>query len=203
MCFYSVTGCEWGEWAPSVPSHCRPQCSSLWSAVPEGWGALWEAGERQGSFPRFMCHWEWWCGPVGRAALQDSWGLGQVKINMIFTFLKYLWFFFFPTSLTFSHDHFFPRNFRASKGKGQEIGRLPSQEKIDCFTISFQPLRVELEIMNRRYWDILVQSLHNAIMKDINTIEKFTEEAIEVKKYHTKINLYQMCVKSFGRIAID
>ncbi|XP_063840903.1 LOW QUALITY PROTEIN: cytoplasmic dynein 2 heavy chain 1-like [Scylla paramamosain] len=72
------------------------------------------------------------------------------------------------------------RNLRASKGKGQEIGRLPSHERIDCFTISFQPLRVELEIMNRRYWDILVQSLHNAIMKDINTIEKFTEDAIEV-----------------------
>lgn len=36
--------------------------------------------------------------------------------------------------------------------------------------------------MNRRYWDILVQSLHNAIMKDISTIEKFTEEAIEVGK---------------------
>lgn len=77
---------------------------------------------------------------------------------------------------------FLYRNFRASKAKGQEIGRLPSQEKIDCFTISFQPLRVELEIMNRRYWDILVQSLHNAIIKDISTIEKFTEEAVEVRK---------------------
>ncbi|XP_042887569.1 cytoplasmic dynein 2 heavy chain 1-like [Penaeus japonicus] len=75
------------------------------------------------------------------------------------------------------------RNFRASKAKGQEIGKLPStEEKIDCFSISFQPLRVELEIMNRRYWDILVQSLHNAIIEDINAIEKFTESAIEVLK---------------------
>ncbi|XP_069942834.1 cytoplasmic dynein 2 heavy chain 1 isoform X1 [Cherax quadricarinatus] len=75
------------------------------------------------------------------------------------------------------------RNFRASKAKGQEIGKLPStEEKLDCFSISFQPLRVELEIMNRRYWDILVQSLHNAIIKDINTIEKFTEEAVDVLK---------------------
>lgn len=76
------------------------------------------------------------------------------------------------------------RNFRASKAKGQEIGKLPStEERIDCFSISFQPLRVELEIMNRRYWDILVQSLHNAIIKDINTIEKFTEDAIEVSNF--------------------
>ncbi|XP_042221258.1 cytoplasmic dynein 2 heavy chain 1-like isoform X2 [Homarus americanus] len=75
------------------------------------------------------------------------------------------------------------RNFRASKAKGQEIGKLPgTEERIDCFSISFQPLRVELEIMNRRYWDILVQSLHNAIIKDINTIEKFTEDAIDVLK---------------------
>ncbi|XP_069998938.1 cytoplasmic dynein 2 heavy chain 1 isoform X2 [Penaeus vannamei] len=75
------------------------------------------------------------------------------------------------------------RNFRASKAKGQEIGKLPStEEKIDCFSISFQPLRVELEIMNRRYWDILVQSLHNAIIEDINAIEKFTASAIEVLK---------------------
>ncbi|XP_068211563.1 cytoplasmic dynein 2 heavy chain 1 [Palaemon carinicauda] len=75
------------------------------------------------------------------------------------------------------------RNFRASKSKGQEIGKLPSiEEKIDCFSVSFQPLRVELEIMNRRYWDILVQGLHNAIIRDINTIEKFTEDAIEVLK---------------------
>ncbi|KAK3862338.1 hypothetical protein Pcinc_031789 [Petrolisthes cinctipes] len=73
------------------------------------------------------------------------------------------------------------RNFRASKAKGQEIGKLPNtEEKLDCFSISFQPLRVELEIMNRRYWDILVQALHNAIITDINTIEKFTEEAVEV-----------------------
>lgn len=36
--------------------------------------------------------------------------------------------------------------------------------------------------MNRRYWDILVQSLHNAIIADINTIEKFTEEAVEVSE---------------------
>lgn len=38
--------------------------------------------------------------------------------------------------------------------------------------------------MNRRYWDILVQSLHNAIIEDINAIEKFTASAIEVSYVH-------------------
>ncbi|XP_076054654.1 dynein cytoplasmic heavy chain beethoven [Oratosquilla oratoria] len=73
------------------------------------------------------------------------------------------------------------RNFRTSKARGQEIGKLPStEEKIECFSVSFQPLRAELEIINRRYWDLLIQSLHNAIIWNINTIDKFTNDAIEV-----------------------
>lgn len=53
------------------------------------------------------------------------------------------------------------RNFRSSKARGQEIGRLPSgEEKIDCISISFVPVRSEVENLNRKYWDGLVNTLH-------------------------------------------
>ena len=71
-------------------------------------------------------------------------------------------------------------NFRASKHKAQEIGRLPSaDEKIDCISVSFAPVRNEIEILNRKYWDSLVSLLQRSIVKDIETIEKFATEAME------------------------
>ena len=86
-------------------------------------------------------------------------------------------------SILISYLNFY-RNFRASKAKGQEIAKLPNtEEKVECFSVSLQPLRAELEIINRRYWDILVQTLYNSIMKDITEIESFTQEAVEVKHY--------------------
>ena len=75
----------------------------------------------------------------------------------------------------------FQRHFKQSKSKGQEIGKIPgTEEKIDCMALSFQPLRVELEILNRRYWDLLVQTLSTSVITDTNTIEQFALEAIEV-----------------------
>jgi len=42
------------------------------------------------------------------------------------------------------------RNFRASKARGQDIGRLPSgEERVDCISVSFAPVRTEVEILNR------------------------------------------------------
>ncbi len=42
------------------------------------------------------------------------------------------------------------RNFRASKARGQDIGRLPSgEERIECVSVSFAPVRTEVEILNR------------------------------------------------------
>ncbi|RXG65514.1 Cytoplasmic dynein 2 heavy chain 1, partial [Armadillidium vulgare] len=75
------------------------------------------------------------------------------------------------------------KNFKASKAKGQEIGRLPStDEKVDCFSISLQPLRFALEIMNRRYWDVLAQTLYNSIVEDMNQMDKLADEGIEILK---------------------
>ncbi|KAF2362508.1 ATPase dynein-related AAA domain [Trinorchestia longiramus] len=70
--------------------------------------------------------------------------------------------------------------FKRSKANGQEIGKIPgTEEKIECMLLGFQPLRVELEILNRRYWDLLVQTLSASVIRDTNTIEHFANDAIQ------------------------
>ncbi|XP_069679211.1 cytoplasmic dynein 2 heavy chain 1 isoform X2 [Periplaneta americana] len=73
------------------------------------------------------------------------------------------------------------RNFRASKTWSQEIAKLPTtDEKIDCFSVSFLPVRAEIELHNRRYWDTVVSSLQSSIVRDVSAIEKFTSESTEL-----------------------
>ncbi|XP_037092634.1 cytoplasmic dynein 2 heavy chain 1-like [Pollicipes pollicipes] len=74
----------------------------------------------------------------------------------------------------------YDKNFRASKSKGQEIGRLPStEEKIDCITVSFSAIRSEIEIINRRYWDALVSLLQHSIIKDCHALNRFATDSSE------------------------
>ena len=69
------------------------------------------------------------------------------------------------------------QNFSASKARGQDIGRLPGdKQKLQCISINFAPLRSEIELLNRKYWDICVITLQRSIINDIETIEKFTSE---------------------------
>ena len=50
------------------------------------------------------------------------------------------------------------QNLSASKARGQDIGRLPSgKDKLQCVIINYAPLRSEIELLNRKYWDILCQ----------------------------------------------
>ncbi|TRY75069.1 hypothetical protein TCAL_08574 [Tigriopus californicus] len=72
-------------------------------------------------------------------------------------------------------------NFRTSKARGQEFGRLrmTSDEKIDCITVSFAPIRNEIDLLNKKYWDSLVSTLQRSIVNDIDNIEKFVTEATE------------------------
>jgi dynein heavy chain 2 len=53
-------------------------------------------------------------------------------------------------------------------------------EKIECFSVSFLPVRAEIELHNRRYWDTVVSSLQSSIVRDIGVIEKFTTESTEI-----------------------
>lgn len=72
------------------------------------------------------------------------------------------------------------RNFRSSKAKGQEIGRINmANEKIDCIQVSVNPVRTEIEMLNRKLWDTLVNMLQRSILNDITDIEKFAVEAMD------------------------
>lgn len=55
-----------------------------------------------------------------------------------------------------------------------------TDEKIDCFSVSFLPVRAEIELHNRRYWDTVVSSLQSSIVRDVGIIEKFTTESTEI-----------------------
>lgn len=94
------------------------------------------------------------------------------------------------------------RNFKTSKAKAQEISRLPTygktcilfyngswndqhllfysaEERIGCFVISFAVLRFEIELLNRKYWEVLVTLLQNSIIQEMATAETFLNDAIE------------------------
>ena len=53
----------------------------------------------------------------------------------------------------------------------QDIGRLPSgEEKIDCISVSFAPVRNEVEHINRKFWDTLELTLKKSIVSDIDEV---------------------------------
>ena len=56
---------------------------------------------------------------------------------------------------------------------------LGDNEKVDCIQISFAPVRTEIELLNRKFWDTLVTMLQRSIINDISQIEKFATEAME------------------------
>ena len=54
-----------------------------------------------------------------------------------------------------------------------------ANEKIDCIQVSFAPIRTEIEMLNRKYWDTLTNQLQRSILNDIMTIDEFTKEAMD------------------------
>jgi dynein heavy chain 2 len=46
--------------------------------------------------------------------------------------------------------------------------------------VSFLPVRAEIELHNRHYWDTVVSSLQSSIVRDVGIIEKFTTESSEI-----------------------
>ncbi len=63
---------------------------------------------------------------------------------------------------------------------GQDIGRLPGgEEKLDCISVSFAPVRMEVEILNRKYWDALETTLHRSVVRDAEAVEEFATQAMD------------------------
>lgn len=52
-------------------------------------------------------------------------------------------------------------------------------EKFGCFTVSYRLLRMEIELLNRKYWEILVTLLNNSIFYEMATLEGFLKDAID------------------------
>ncbi|XP_071452948.1 cytoplasmic dynein 2 heavy chain 1 [Hetaerina americana] len=75
-------------------------------------------------------------------------------------------------------------NFKASKAWEQQIAKLPcNEEKIECFCVNVLPVRADIEVHNRRFWDLLASSLQAAILHDVATVEQFASGAIEVLQH--------------------
>jgi hypothetical protein len=53
-----------------------------------------------------------------------------------------------------------------------------ADEKIGCFLVSFKLLRFEIELLNRKYWEILVALLSNKIIEDMASLDRYLTEGI-------------------------
>ncbi|XP_046395709.1 cytoplasmic dynein 2 heavy chain 1 [Ischnura elegans] len=75
-------------------------------------------------------------------------------------------------------------NFKASKAWEQQIAKLPcNEERIECFCVNVLPVRADIEVHNRRFWDLLASSLQAAILHDAARVEQFANGAIEVLQH--------------------
>ncbi|CAH0388994.1 unnamed protein product [Bemisia tabaci] len=69
-------------------------------------------------------------------------------------------------------------NFKSSKAWGQEMSHLIScDKKFECFTVSCAPVLSEIELHNRRFWDVLTVSLQSSILRDVALVESFISES--------------------------
>ena len=62
-----------------------------------------------------------------------------------------------------------------------------ADEKIDCISVGFSPVRSEIENLNRKYWDALVTTLQRSIVNDIDGIEKFANNAMDTLRRQPQV----------------
>uniref|UniRef100_A0A3Q3KJ04 Cytoplasmic dynein 2 heavy chain 1 n=1 Tax=Monopterus albus TaxID=43700 RepID=A0A3Q3KJ04_MONAL len=79
--------------------------------------------------------------------------------------------------LNFMQD--WERNFKALKVRGQELERLPSQEKVDCITVNCEPVKAAIEDLMQRLFDMLLLSLRKSIQGHTQAINSFVSESME------------------------
>lgn len=56
---------------------------------------------------------------------------------------------------------------------------LSSEESIDCIIINTSPLRSEIELISRRYWESLTNSLRAAIVNDVTVVQEFLQNSLQ------------------------
>ncbi|XP_028896482.2 cytoplasmic dynein 2 heavy chain 1 [Zeugodacus cucurbitae] len=72
------------------------------------------------------------------------------------------------------------REFRACKNFSQKIAKIQnSEESIDCIIINTSPLRSEIELISRRYWESLTNNLRTAIVNDVTMVQEFLQNSLQ------------------------
>ncbi|XP_067623203.1 cytoplasmic dynein 2 heavy chain 1-like [Eurosta solidaginis] len=72
------------------------------------------------------------------------------------------------------------REFKACKNFSQKIAKIQnSEESIDCIIINTSTLRSEIELICRRYWEALTNSLRTSIVNDVSVIQEFLQNSLQ------------------------
>ncbi|XP_026994578.2 cytoplasmic dynein 2 heavy chain 1 isoform X2 [Tachysurus fulvidraco] len=70
------------------------------------------------------------------------------------------------------------RNFKALKVKGKELERLPSMQKVDCFTVNCEPLKATIDDLIQRLFDTMLTALRRSIQGHIQAIDSFVSSGM-------------------------
>ncbi|CAH1776602.1 unnamed protein product [Owenia fusiformis] len=71
------------------------------------------------------------------------------------------------------------RNFKALKARGRDAEKLPSQIKVDCITVSCNPVKAVVDDHIQRLFDSLLNALRKSITTDLGAIDTFLNGAME------------------------
>ena len=50
---------------------------------------------------------------------------------------------------------------------------------MECFTVSLAPVRAEIDLQNRLYWDTLTSTLQASILAEVASVDKFITESTD------------------------
>ncbi|XP_075347137.1 cytoplasmic dynein 2 heavy chain 1 isoform X3 [Mycteria americana] len=71
------------------------------------------------------------------------------------------------------------KNFKALKVRGKEAERLPSTIRIDCLTVSCNPVKTVIDDFIQKLYDVLVISLRKSIQAHLYDVSSFLTDAME------------------------
>lgn len=72
------------------------------------------------------------------------------------------------------------RNFRECKHLSQQVAKMQTAtpEHIECFVVDVQPLKMDIELILRRFWESLSNSLRASIVAHLSTLDEFVRSAL-------------------------
>lgn len=71
------------------------------------------------------------------------------------------------------------RNFRECKHLSQQVAKMQTTpERIECFVVDVQPLKMDIELITRRFWEALANSLRASIVDHLSALDEFVRSAL-------------------------